>query len=427
MLSHKKSSKTLSSARLHVLCGNFMNVENWQPPKKKLLIFVSSTFTDTHEERNILLNKVQEYLREVARQYGIEVTFIDMRYGVQAENTLDHMTWIACHRELTRCFEESAGVFFLSLQGDKYGYMPLPKTFDQKAFEKRMLEYEQQETDASILKETKTLVSEWYQLDTNAIPPVYILKNLDSLTDHTFWKIALPRLRELFKNVAFDSFFPDGIIDRSVTEYEVKAAFDLCMPKTIYSRSDDGISLVDNDAADMGSNKPIDRHKRSNGNISMLDFSGHGYSDEKYSLDEATIVNALMSNSQYSLISMSSINSRSVVNPSSLLNSQMSWAKIISGLSTNTDRNNNNNNNPIGMRWIRRNFMGEITREKDLKKELFDTDDDETLHKLTSLKNFMDQKFTEAAEGCNIELMKTFNVSIDAYNDKLSVEWQVGN
>ena len=218
-------------ARLGVLRGEFMSDDfeySWDSPRKTLVIFVSSTFTDTHDERNILLEKVQPYLRDNGRAYGIEVTFVDMRYGVVDENTLDHMTWEACERELRRCFEESGGVFFLSLLGDKYGYKPLPRTIDQEAFETRMNEYSRKETNATKRKEMKSLASEWYKLDLNAIPPFYQLKSLKNLEDDNFWNVVHPRLSELFDGVVFDPEFPDGLVGRSVTDYEVRTAMSLC-------------------------------------------------------------------------------------------------------------------------------------------------------------------------------------------------------
>ena len=51
----------------------------WRPPKNKLLVFVSSTFTDTQHERNVLLGKILPRLREKARFMSIGVSFVDMR------------------------------------------------------------------------------------------------------------------------------------------------------------------------------------------------------------------------------------------------------------------------------------------------------------------------------------------------------------
>jgi hypothetical protein len=72
--------------RKKVLHGDFMNSVNgnlplhprWRVPRWKLLVFVSSTFTDTYHERNILLGSILPRLRERARA-KIEVSFVDMR------------------------------------------------------------------------------------------------------------------------------------------------------------------------------------------------------------------------------------------------------------------------------------------------------------------------------------------------------------
>ena len=88
---------------------------------RKLEVFVSSTNSDTHGERNVILQKISKQLRALAEPNGIDITFVDMRYGVQDESTLKHMTWEECQREVKRCRDESAGIFFLSLQSHKFG------------------------------------------------------------------------------------------------------------------------------------------------------------------------------------------------------------------------------------------------------------------------------------------------------------------
>jgi hypothetical protein len=113
----------IADMRRAVLCGGFAPQENdeqlWRPLKSKLMVFFSSTFTDTHRERDILQNEVLPSLQKKGAPEGVEITFVDMRWGVRDENTLDHQTWIACSREIERCREESNGIFFISLQGDK--------------------------------------------------------------------------------------------------------------------------------------------------------------------------------------------------------------------------------------------------------------------------------------------------------------------
>ena len=124
---------------INCLKGNEHNLLTLQIPKAELLVFVSSTFTDTHTERNILLDDILPALQRHGRPFGVGVNFIDMRYGVKNENTKEHLTWISCKHELFRCFHESGGLFFLSLQSCKYGYMPIPKHLSKHIFDQRMV------------------------------------------------------------------------------------------------------------------------------------------------------------------------------------------------------------------------------------------------------------------------------------------------
>ena len=71
----------------------------WKTPIFKLLIFSSSTFTDTGLERDFLMDKLLFELRDISRQHGIQCIIIDMRWGVRDENSQDHKTWtVVCTR-----------------------------------------------------------------------------------------------------------------------------------------------------------------------------------------------------------------------------------------------------------------------------------------------------------------------------------------
>lgn len=111
---NSKNDKDFLSNIREVLNGNFNEYINITTSNKignngeklkyissyKLKVFVSSTFTDTHLERNILLDEIVPYLKQLATPYNIQIVFVDMRYGVRDENTKDHMTWLARKSEL---------------------------------------------------------------------------------------------------------------------------------------------------------------------------------------------------------------------------------------------------------------------------------------------------------------------------------------
>jgi hypothetical protein len=60
--------------------NDFRTFGEWRKNTWKLLIFVSSTFTDTHRERDYLLKVLQPKLgKQIARKNHIEFSFIDTR------------------------------------------------------------------------------------------------------------------------------------------------------------------------------------------------------------------------------------------------------------------------------------------------------------------------------------------------------------
>lgn len=216
------------------------------------MIFFSSTFTDTHRQRDILQKEILPALRTEAHPEGIEITFVDMRYGVRDENTIDHHTWTACSREIERCRHSSEGIFFISLQAEKYGYTPLPRCIEKHALDNRLKDLSENKrnpiwqsiiTSLQKCKESKKVdqdclldiefaeknivkyVLSWYVLDENSSPHVYVLRNLKTIDDLCYWEVALPVLLEILKGVCFEvcggeRFF----VGQSVTEWEVRSA-----------------------------------------------------------------------------------------------------------------------------------------------------------------------------------------------------------
>ena len=106
--------------RKNALRGDFLKDSSlWRAYNGKLSVFFSSTFTDTHRERNLIQQSILQDLQAVARPSKIAVTLVDMRWGVKDENTSTHQTWISCSKEIERCRLESSGLFFVSLQSHK--------------------------------------------------------------------------------------------------------------------------------------------------------------------------------------------------------------------------------------------------------------------------------------------------------------------
>ena len=54
-------------------------------PKTKISLLISSTFTDTFLERNVLLEQVLPILQGKGREDGIDVVFTDLRFGLRGK------------------------------------------------------------------------------------------------------------------------------------------------------------------------------------------------------------------------------------------------------------------------------------------------------------------------------------------------------
>jgi WD40 repeat protein len=214
-----------SRIRLEVLKGAF-NTDTtaairWKNPSWKLLIFISSPFTDTQNERSFLVDEYQFKLREIGQRYGIQVIFVDMRWGIQDQNTVHHKTWEECAKVIEWCKVESMGLAFLSLQGNKYGYTPLPRIVMESDMLSHLLA-------RGCSEEIKQLIFEWYHIDDNSVPQkrYFVLKKLINVDDPDYWK-AFGKILPVLSGLPFDTSNYDGLcVGNSMTEWEVRVALD---------------------------------------------------------------------------------------------------------------------------------------------------------------------------------------------------------
>ncbi|CAF1677389.1 unnamed protein product [Rotaria magnacalcarata] len=96
---------------------------NQNTPNKVVRIFVSSTFTDFFNEREVLIKKVFPALRDEMEPAGLQIIDCDLRWGVPKDSTTEQ-TILTCLEELDRCFDDNGQPFFIGLVSDKYGWVP---------------------------------------------------------------------------------------------------------------------------------------------------------------------------------------------------------------------------------------------------------------------------------------------------------------
>ncbi len=131
---------------------------------KTVRIFISSTFRDMHAERDYLNRFVFPELRSRCQKQGIEFVGLDLRWGVTEEEVEQHGALESCLNEIKKCN------FFISLLGDRYGWIPPPDEIPQEF-------YQSSHKKVDLTNEDAIWLDEWYRLDETVEPTVYRLRN----------------------------------------------------------------------------------------------------------------------------------------------------------------------------------------------------------------------------------------------------------
>jgi nephrocystin-3 len=94
------------------------------PSSRTIRLFVSSTFRDFGEERQILATQVFPELRRRARERLVEVVEVDLRWGITEEQAERGETLPVCLAEIDR-----SRPFFIGLLGERYGWTPEARSY----------------------------------------------------------------------------------------------------------------------------------------------------------------------------------------------------------------------------------------------------------------------------------------------------------
>src|SRR5262245_52886796 len=82
-------------------------------------VFISSTFRDMQEEREVLIKHVFPQLRKMCEERGVAFTDVDLRWGITEEQAHRGEILPICLGEIERCRP-----FFIGLLGERYGWVP---------------------------------------------------------------------------------------------------------------------------------------------------------------------------------------------------------------------------------------------------------------------------------------------------------------
>ena len=100
-------------------------------PSRVARIFISSTFRDFSEERDLLVNKVFPALRSQLKERYVELVDVDLRWGITVEQAERGEVLPICLAEIDR-----ARPFFVGMLGARYGWVPDDDIFVQDLVEK---------------------------------------------------------------------------------------------------------------------------------------------------------------------------------------------------------------------------------------------------------------------------------------------------
>jgi len=138
---------------------------------KVFRVFLSSTFKNWALEREHLRTRVFPEISAYCEKRGARFLPVDLRWGVSESACRTHDAVEICLEEVHRCQRLTPKPNFLVMLGDRYGWRPIPRRLNAD-FMDALNELDCLDGDA------KALLSKWYQLDRNNIPPQYCLHEI---------------------------------------------------------------------------------------------------------------------------------------------------------------------------------------------------------------------------------------------------------
>ena len=95
-------------------------------------VFLSSTFRDFMEERDLLVKQVFPEQRRKARERGVEVVDVDLRWGITEEESRQGKVIPICLGEIDRCRP-----YFVGMLGQRYGWIPPADQYSPEVLERQ--------------------------------------------------------------------------------------------------------------------------------------------------------------------------------------------------------------------------------------------------------------------------------------------------
>ena len=97
--------------------------------RREIRVFISSTFRDMQEERELLVKQVFPELRRICDERFVSFTEVDLRWGITEEEAAEGKVLPICLEEIHTCRP-----YFIGILGERYGW--IPDTVPQEVLEK---------------------------------------------------------------------------------------------------------------------------------------------------------------------------------------------------------------------------------------------------------------------------------------------------
>ena len=89
------------------------------PHTREIRVFLSSTFHDFMQERDLLVKQLFPSLRRRAQKRGVELVDVDLRWDITKEESQQGKVIGICLAEIERCRP-----YFIGMLGERYGWTP---------------------------------------------------------------------------------------------------------------------------------------------------------------------------------------------------------------------------------------------------------------------------------------------------------------
>jgi nephrocystin-3 len=101
-----------------------------EPRQRVIRVFISSTFRDMQEDRDILIKQIFPQLRKMCEERAVAWNEVDLRWGIDDEQKAEGNVLPLCLEEIRRCRP-----YFIGILGERYGWVPEPDSIPEDLLE----------------------------------------------------------------------------------------------------------------------------------------------------------------------------------------------------------------------------------------------------------------------------------------------------